>query len=208
MPQILAPDDENIERAAEVLRRGGIVAFPTETVYGLGGNAFDNASILKIYACKGRWESKPLSVCYPNFESACEDVEIDDRALLLAEKFLPGPLTIVLKRRLSSKISQLCSAGLDTLGVRVPNNAIALKLLEKLSFPLALPSANKSGERSPISAEDVFENFQENDDLVILDGGRCSVGIASTIVDLASDKIIRVGAISANQIRDVLHENS
>jgi L-threonylcarbamoyladenylate synthase len=204
MPKILSFSDKNLTRSAEVLCRGGVVAFPTETVYGLGGNAYDDESVLKIFEYKGRPESKPLSVCYPSFEKALDDVELDDRALLLAEKFLPGPLTIVLKRRSNSRISRFCAAGFETIGVRIPANPVALELLSRLPFPLAAPSANKSGEPSPTAAEQVYENMKDSEDLIILDGGSCSVGVESTIVDLTRDKILRVGAVSAEKIIDVL----
>jgi L-threonylcarbamoyladenylate synthase len=204
--EILTPSDENFARAVKALESGKVVAFPTETVYGLGGNAYNDESVLKIFACKGRPESKPLSVCYPSFEKAFDDVEFDDRARLLAEKFLPGPLTIVLKRRPDSRISRLCSAELETIGLRVPANPAALELLSRLSFPLAAPSANKAGKASPTIAQDVFENLKETKDLIILDGGPCSVGVESTIVDLTNNKILRVGAISAGEVTNLLLE--
>jgi L-threonylcarbamoyladenylate synthase len=145
-----------------------------------------------------------LSVCYPNFEKASEDVEISDKAFVLSKKFLPGPLTIILKRRSSSKLSQLCSAGLETIGVRVPSNQVAAKLLSQLPFPLAAPSANKSSRPNSTTAQQVSDSLKDNKNLIILDGGPCSIGIESTIIDLVENKIIRVGAISAAEIEDFL----
>ncbi|MDR2157832.1 MAG: threonylcarbamoyl-AMP synthase [Holosporaceae bacterium] len=201
MREILVSSDANVARAADALRCGALVAFPTETVYGLGGNAHADESVLKIFRRKGRPQSKPLSVCYADFAKALDDVEIEDRALILAEKFLPGPLTIVLKRRSSSKLSSLCSAGLETIGVRVPYNRTALDLLSRLPFPLAAPSANRSGESSPRTAQEVFNSLENNENLIILDGGPCSIGVESTIVDLTNNQITRIGAISPEQIK-------
>ncbi|MDR2781101.1 MAG: threonylcarbamoyl-AMP synthase [Holosporaceae bacterium] len=192
-----------VSHAVDVLNCGEIVAFPTETVYGLGANAYDDAAVSKIFQYKDRPSAKPLSICYSSFDMALDDVELDDRALVLAEKFLPGPLTIVLKRRSSSRLSGLCSAGLKTIGVRVPAHPVALKLLSRLSFPLAAPSANKSGYASPTTAEQVLENFK---DILVLNGGECSIGIASTIVDLCNNKILRTGAININEINGILDD--
>jgi L-threonylcarbamoyladenylate synthase len=197
---------ESVVIAANALKDGKIVAFPTETVYGLGGNAYDDAVVSKIFQCKGRSGIKPLSICYPSFESASDDVEFDDRAIMLAEKFLPGPLTIVLKRKTSSRLSQLCSAGLETVGIRVPMHSITLDLLSQLPFPLAAPSANKSGEPSPITARQVSESLKDAENLVILDGGTCSVGTASAVVDLFNNRIIRSGALDMAEIRNITGE--
>ncbi|MDR0632439.1 MAG: threonylcarbamoyl-AMP synthase [Holosporaceae bacterium] len=204
MHEILAPTDESIKYVADVLVRGGVAAFPTETVYGLGGNAHCDKSISEIFLRKGRPESKPLNICYSSFEKVFDDVEINDRALVLAKKFLPGPLTIVLKRRSSSKLSQLCTGGLETMGVRIPSDPVAAKLLAQLPFPLAAPSANKSACPSSITAQQVSDSLKDNKNLIILDGGPCSIGIESTIVDLVENKIIRIGAISATEIESFL----
>jgi L-threonylcarbamoyladenylate synthase len=190
--------------AADILTGGGVVAFPTETVYGLGGNAYDDSAVAKIFEYKNRPPLKPLSICYHSFEKALDDVEADERAFILAEKFLPGPLTIILKRKSSSKISRLCTGGSDTTGIRVPDHRTALDLLSRLPFPLAAPSANKSGFASPTTAKQVSENFEDFKDLFILDGGICSVGTASTVVDLVNNKIVRIGALKAAEIEKVI----
>ncbi|MDR1334377.1 MAG: threonylcarbamoyl-AMP synthase [Holosporaceae bacterium] len=194
----------SLNDAVVELECGKVVAFPTETVYGLGGNAYSDDAVAEIFRCKGRSATKPLSICYASFEKALDDVVPDDRALKLAEKFLPGSLTIVLKRKTSSKLSQLCSAGLETIGIRVPDHSVALDLLSRLSFPLAAPSANKSGGRSPVTAHQVLESlgFQEN--LMILDGGTCPAGVASTIVDLFHNRIVRIGALPVVEIKSVI----
>jgi L-threonylcarbamoyladenylate synthase len=204
MHKILFPNEENMRYVVDVFNEGGVVAFPTETVYGLGANACDDGSVSKIFFHKKRSKSKPLSVCYRSFESALDDVEMDERAVILAKKFLPGPLTIVLKLHHDSKLSPLCSAGLNTIGIRIPSNPIALDLLSRLSFPLATSSANGSTKSSSTTAQHVSDSLGDNEDLIILDGGRCSIGIESTIVDLQNNKIIRIGVIGEKEIWDAL----
>ena len=190
---------ENINVAVDVLLNGGLVAFPTETVYGLGGNAYSDSAVVSIFSCKKRSEFNPLSICYKSLESAANDVVITDYAHRIAKKFLPGPITLVLKRKIGTKLSLLCSAGLDTIGIRIPANPIALNLLSHLDFPLAAPSANTSGNLSHTTAESVNEDL---DGVAILDGGKCNLGIESTIVDCSGEKLIirRQGAITANDL--------
>lgn len=192
----------DLEVAAGVLCRGGLVAFPTETVYGLGGNAYDDAVVAKIFQCKQRPSLNPVSVCYADFSQAKEDVEITELAQVLADRFMPGGITLILKRKDSSRVSLLCSAGGNTLGIRVPDNGIAINLLNRLDFPLAAPSANMSQEMSATSASDVASGLKSNKDLAIIDGGTCRVGIESTIVDLTRDvpTITRLGAVSVGEL--------
>ncbi|GHT97691.1 hypothetical protein FACS1894126_2220 [Alphaproteobacteria bacterium] len=149
---IMQPTTENIRLAVDRLMHGDLVAFPTETVYGLGGNAYDDASVAKIFSYKNRPEFNPLSICYGSLEQAAEDVVVTKEALLISQHFLPGPITLLLKRRPNSRLSWLCSAGLETVGIRIPSHPIAQELLARLSFPLAAPSANQSGKISPTSA--------------------------------------------------------
>lgn len=188
--------------AAKILECGGLVAFPTETVYGLGGNAYDDDAVSKIFQCKRRPRFNPISVCYPDFRSAEDDVEITEFARKLADKFMPGPITLVLKRKKTSRVSWLCSAGGDTLGIRVPDNGIAIGLLKKLSFPLAAPSANRSHGMSATSAREAACGMNS---VTVLDGGVCKVGIESAIIDLTGETpaIIRPGAVSAEQLSEV-----
>lgn len=202
MHNILQPLDQNIFYAAELLRQGKVVSFPTETVYGLGGNAYDNAAIARIFKYKDRPAFNPISVCYSNIEHASADVEFTDLAKNIAEQFLPGPITIVLKRKSDSKLSWLCSAGQETIGIRIPDSSVALSLLSKISFPLAAPSANRSSDFSPTTAQAVSESLSANDDLLILDGGKCKLGIESTIIDISTNvpKILRIGAVSVEEI--------
>ena len=194
-----------LDFACEVLKSGDLLAFPTETVYGLGGNAYSDEVVAKIFKYKNRSPFNPVSVCYPSFYSASQDIEINPKAELLAKEFLPGALTIVLKKKVTSKISWMCSAGGNTIGIRIPNNSIALDLLKKLDFPLAAPSANTSSELSTTTAQSVSESLKNCEDLVILDGGPCNLGIESTIVDLSVEnqpKILRKGAISQEEIEN------
>lgn len=193
----------DVSEAAKILRASGIVAYPTETLYGLGANAYSDSAVSAVFACKGRQGTNPVSVAYDSLEAAAADVEINDLARCLAAHFLPGPITIIMRRKAHSRISSLCSAGLETVGIRVPNHPLAQELLKTLSLPLTASSANKSGNTSHITAQAVEEDLK---DLAILDGGECSVKIASTIVDCSSfpkEKrliIKREGAITAKEI--------
>lgn len=202
MHKILNFSQENISFAVDTLFHGSLVAFPTETVYGLGGNAYDDSAVAKIFQYKGRPQFNPVSVCYASINDAAKDVELTKPAEILVERFLPGPLTIVLKRRENSRLSWLCSAGQNTIGVRIPNSEIATALLSAVPFPLAAPSANRSSELSPTTAQAVSDSLKSNENLIILDGGQCNVGIESTIVDLSTStpKLIRVGAISSEEV--------
>ncbi|MBR1734645.1 MAG: threonylcarbamoyl-AMP synthase [Alphaproteobacteria bacterium] len=190
---------EKISEVAELLAKDELVAFPTETVYGLGGNAYSDNAVAKIFACKHRSEFNPLSVCYSSFEKASADVIITKYASIIAEKFLPGSITLLLKRKKNSRLSMLCSAGLDTIGIRIPSNEIALSILSKLAFPLAAPSANSSGQLSHTTAKEVAEDLKN---ITILDGGKCNIGIESTIIDCSGEKLVitRQGVISTEEI--------
>lgn len=190
---------KNIDTAVDILSNNGLVAFPTETVYGLGGNAYSDKTVASIFSCKKRSEFNPLSVCYKNLESAIDDVEITDYARCIAKNFMPGPITLVLKRKVRTRLSLLCSAGLDTIGIRIPSNSIALNLLSHLDFPLAAPSANTSGKLSHTTSKLVNEDL---DNVAIIDGGKCNLGIESTIIDCSGEELIirRQGAITADEL--------
>lgn len=195
---------ENIEEAAEIIRIGGLVAVPTETVYGLAGNGMNEDAVREIYRVKGRPEVKPLSLMVPDssaFERYCED--IPEAAYTLAEAFWPGPLTIVLKAK--PEISETVRAGGETVGLRCPDHPKTLELLRKCGLPLAAPSANLSGAPSPKSAEDVLSGLGGEIDAV-LDGGPCGLGRESTIIDLSRKpyRILRQGALPAEEIQAAL----
>ncbi|MDR1362268.1 MAG: threonylcarbamoyl-AMP synthase [Holosporaceae bacterium] len=192
---------ENLRWAAAELGRGNPVVFPTETVYGIAANARDDEAVARVFSLKRRSDTQPLSVCYQSLEQASEDVFLNDFALLLGKHWLPGPITLLLRRRPESKISHICSAGQETLGIRIPNHPVALELLNLLPFPLTATSANLSGEASPKSATEVANALATNA-MAIIDGGRCSVGVESTVLDLAGDvpRILRAGAVEASEL--------
>lgn len=197
---IKAVTEESISQAAEILKQGGIVAFPTDTVYGLGAICTDEEAVKKIFAAKGRDEGKPLSILVSSIEQAEKiALEIPEKAKRLMEKYWPGALTVVLKKR--PEISETVSAGKDTIGIRMPNSPMTVSLLEAAGMPLAAPSANTSGKRSSVSAEDVICDLNGKVDM-ILDGGICPVGISSTVVDLTGDEpvILREGTITKTMI--------
>jgi L-threonylcarbamoyladenylate synthase len=196
--------DEEIEKAAEILRRGGLVAFPTETVYGLGADASNPAAVRKIFAAKGRPPDHPVIVHLAGTSDLKHwAAEVPRAAWLLAEKFWPGPLTMVLKRAV--RVSDLITGGQDSVALRVPSHPVAQQLLRTFGGGIAAPSANRFGRLSPTTAQHVREELGEAVD-VVLDGGPCDVGIESTIVDLtrATPAVLRPGRISAQQIADVL----
>ena len=195
-----SPERSAIEQAAEVLRRGGLVAFPTETVYGLGANALDARAVERIYSAKGRPSFNPLIVHVPDEDGARElAAEWPERASRLAKEFWPGPLTLVLPKR--PIVPDNVTAGLQSVALRVPANPIALALLRIAATPLAAPSANRSTELSPTTARHVERSLGDRVDL-ILDGGPTSVGIESTVLDLRGPRaaILRPGVIGAREL--------
>jgi L-threonylcarbamoyladenylate synthase len=197
-----APSD--LRRAAELIRAGELVAFPTETVYGLGANALDPAAIEKIYLVKGRPPSSPLIVHVDSIEMARGLVrEWPERADRLAQRFWPGPLTLVLPKR--SHVPDRLTAGLETVGVRMPAHAIALALIHESGLPLAAPSANRFGELSPTTAQHVREALGDRV-AMILNGGPTRVGIESTVLSLAGAEavLLRPGMVSKEQIEEVI----
>ena len=174
---------EAIERAAQLLRAGKLVAFPTETVYGLGADATSDAAVAKIFEVKRRPSFNPLIVHVDRLAAAERLAHFDARARLAAQHFWPGPLTIVLRRRADCGLSLLATAGLDTVALRVPTHGVDRDLLEAVGRPIAAPSANRSGRVSPTTAQHVAAEFGDQVAL-ILDGGACPVGIESTVLDL------------------------
>jgi L-threonylcarbamoyladenylate synthase len=196
---------ENIGRAAEILRRGGLVAFPTETVYGLGGDATDDRAVAAIFEAKGRPKFNPLIVHVPDAAAAYALGVATDTAHKLATAFWPGPLTLVMQRAPGCPVSLLASAGLDSLAVRVPRHPVAQALLRAAGRPLAAPSANRSGRVSPTTAQHVAESLGSRVEL-ILDGGACPVGIESTVVDVSgpSPVLLRHGGVTQEDIEAVI----
>jgi L-threonylcarbamoyladenylate synthase len=194
-----------IDEAAELIRAGRLVAFPTETVYGLGANATDDAACAAVFSAKGRPRFNPLIVHVLDAKAAAAHIIIDERASRLAELFWPGPLTLVLPRRADCRLSLLISAGLDTAAIRSPAHPVARDLLRKADVPIAAPSANRSGEVSPTTAEHVAHSLGAAVDLV-LDGGSCAVGIESTVLDLSAmiPTLLRPGAVTAEALSEAL----
>ena len=194
-----------ISRAAELLRAGELVAFPTETVYGLGGDATGDRAVAAIFAAKERPRFNPLIVHLPGAAEARALVRFDARADRLAAEFWPGPLTLVLPRRGDCPVSLLAGAGLDTLAVRVPAHPLARELLRAAGRPIAAPSANRSGRVSPTTAAHVLAEL-DGRIAAVLDGGPCAVGLESTVLDLtgAAPALLRPGAVTAVQLQAIV----
>ncbi|MGN0448719.1 MAG: L-threonylcarbamoyladenylate synthase [Acutalibacteraceae bacterium] len=204
--EITSPTDEKIDEVADILKKGGIVAVPTETVYGLAGNALDGSCVRKIFEAKGRPNDNPLIVHISDISQWAPLVKhIPESAMALAEKFWPGPLTIILNK--SDLIPIEVSGGLDTVGVRMPSNEVTKSLIEKAGVPLAAPSANLSGKPSPTAASHVIDDLYGKVDGIVCSGD-CSVGIESTVISLATvpPRIFRPGGISPEEIAEVLGE--
>jgi L-threonylcarbamoyladenylate synthase len=201
------PDPAVIDQASQILRSGGLVAFATETVYGLGADATNPSAVAKIFEAKGRPSTNPLIVHVKTKEAALDCVSSwPERAEVLADRFWPGPLTIVLPR--SSIIPDIVTAGQDTVGVRVPSTAVARWLILYAGRPIAAPSANRSLGVSPTLAQHVLDDLDGKIDL-ILDSGPTTVGIESTVVDLTGERprILRPGQITLEEISQVLGED-
>ena len=203
-PNIRTANTAAIEAAAQILLGGGLVAFPTETVYGLGADATSDSAVAGIFAAKERPDFNPLIVHVPDQAAAAAQVVFSKAAQALAEAFWPGPLTLVLPRRQDSRISLLCSAGLDSLGVRAPAHPVAQRLLTACGLPLAAPSANRSGRISPTTAAHVAESLGAAVPL-ILDGGPCPLGLESTVVEATGQRLrlLRPGGVTREQLEAV-----
>ena len=196
-----------LRKAIKSLNQGDIIALPTETVYGLGGNAYSKIAVKKIFKLKKRPKINPLIVHYNNVRDAKKDVILNDNFFKLYKKFCPGPITFVLMKKKKSKISSLVTANLETVAIRFPKHKVMKSILRSISFPIAMPSANLSSGLSPVSAYDVFEEFQKKLNIII-DGGKSSIGIESSVIDLTEKpKILRPGIISSNDIKKVLKKN-
>lgn len=198
------PTPQSIKKAVEILKRGGLVAFPTETVYGLGAKALDDEAVRKIFAAKGRPADNPLIVHVAEAEEIDLLVAaIPTSAEALMARFWPGPLTLVFRR--SHRVPAIVSANLDTVAIRSPDHPVAQALILGLGEPIAAPSANRSGRPSPTRAEHVVQELGEELSFV-LDGGPCGIGVESTVVDLVSDppRILRPGSVTAEALQEVV----
>jgi L-threonylcarbamoyladenylate synthase len=201
---VVTADDAGIACAGDIIRAGGLVAFPTETVYGLGADATNDQAVAAIFAAKERPRFNPLIVHVRDLAEAELHGEPSEQARALAERFWPGPLSLVLPRKQTSPLSLLVSAGLDTVALRAPSNSIAQKLLAVVGRPIAAPSANFSGRVSATTAAHVAADFGEHVDLV-LDGGAARLGLESTVIgfDGARAVLLRPGALSREEIERV-----
>ena len=201
MTEILHMDKEGVTRAAALLREGALVAFGTETVYGLGADATNAEAVAAIFQAKGRPRFNPLICHYPSSDTAFRHVVADERARSVALSFWPGPLTLVLPRQADCPVALLTGAGLDTLAVRVPNHPPAMSLLRRAGRPIAAPSANRSGHISPTSAQHVLDELSGRI-AAVLDSGPCKVGVESTVLDLSGPDpmLLRPGGISLEDL--------
>jgi L-threonylcarbamoyladenylate synthase len=200
--KIFEPTDEALSRAAEIIKNGGLVAFPTETVYGLGANALDESAIKKIFEAKGRPADNPLILHVTGIKEASLYAVMNRAAENLMERFWPGPLTIVLYSRDNVPLS--ARAGLDTVALRSPMNRAALRLIKMSGTPIAAPSANRSGRPSPTAALDVWDDLGDSVDM-ILDGGSAPIGLESTVADATAESvsILRPGAVTREMLEAV-----
>ena len=201
--KILQPTEENLLRAAEFIRRGEIVAFPTETVYGLGADGLNVEACEKIFSAKGRPSDKPLSLHVASLEMVERVAKISSAAEKLFAAFCPGALTIILPK--NKIVPDFVTGGRSSVGIRFPANDVALSLIKFSGTPIAAPSANLSGSPPPKTAQEVFDNLSGRVE-IILDGGQCQFGVSSTIIDMTSGapKILRHGAIPAERILQLL----
>jgi L-threonylcarbamoyladenylate synthase len=202
---IVEPTGESVAKAAKMLRNGDLVAFPTETVYGLGGDATNERAVAAIFEAKGRPQFNPLISHVLGAAEAKPFVEWTETADRLAAKFWPGPLTFVLPRAKGSTIALLTTAGLDTVAIRAPSHPVAQALIRAAGRPIAAPSANRSGAVSPTQAEHVAESLGDRVPL-ILDGGPCLVGVESTVIDLSGNRptLLRPGGATREAIEAVI----
>ena len=198
-------NDESISQAAKIIRDGGLVAFPTETVYGLGANALDSEAVRKIYVAKGRPSDNPLILHVSSFEQARELVFMNDLAEKLITKFWPGPLTLVLPAK--NIVPRSTRGGLDTAAIRMPDNPVAQALIKASGVPIAAPSANISGRPSPTDFESVYNDMNGKINM-ILDGGKVDVGIESTVIDITNPEkvlMLRPGGMPRELIEKTLN---
>lgn len=198
--------DKALEKSAELLKSGEVVGIPTETVYGLAANAFDENAVRKIFEAKGRPSDNPLIVHIAKFEDLAPLVkEIPEKVKIMAEKFWPAPLTMIMKK--SDRISNVVSGNLNTVAVRMPKSDFARAIIENCGLPLAAPSANLSGSPSPTNAKYVFDDMNGRIPLII-DGGACEIGVESTVISFAEEppRLLRPGGVTLEEMTSVIGE--
>nr|WP_239575172.1 L-threonylcarbamoyladenylate synthase [Geomicrobium sediminis] len=204
MPVNNFQDTESVSKAVDIWKKGGLVAFPTETVYGLGANGLSTEAVAKIFEAKGRPSDNPLILHIGHIEQLDTLVlEVNEMATILVETFWPGPLTLVMKRK--SGVPDIVTAGLDTVAVRMPDHPLALTLLQSVKLPIAAPSANRSGRPSPTRASHVKADLDGRIDAII-DGGATGYGLESTVVDVSGEEpvILRPGGVTQEMMEDAL----
>jgi L-threonylcarbamoyladenylate synthase len=193
-----------LSKILTLLNKDCLVSIPTETVYGLAGNAYSNIAVKKIFKLKGRPKFNPLIIHYYNSKKATDDIIINENFKKLYKELCPGPITFILKKKKNSKIKSLANANLNTVAVRFPKHKVVRTVLKNINFPLAMPSANISSSVSPVCALDVFDEFKKKIRFII-DGGKSKIGIESTVIDLTkSPKILRPGIINYSKIEKIL----
>ncbi|MFL2877941.1 MAG: L-threonylcarbamoyladenylate synthase [Candidatus Pelagibacter sp.] len=193
-----------LNKTVKVLNKEDVVGLPTETVYGLAGNAYSKKAITKIFRLKKRPKFNPLIIHYFNIKQIFKDVEINNNFIKLYKKLCPGPITFILKKKKDSNINHFACAKLETVAIRFPNHKVARSILKNINYPLAMPSANISSNVSPVCAKDVYEEFKKKVKLVV-DGGRSKIGIESSVIDLTDKpKILRPGLINSSIIEKIL----
>ena len=201
---IYKPNSRNLKKAKKIIDSNNVIGLPTETVYGLAGNAYSNSAVKKIFKLKKRSPVNPLIIHYKNLEDIKNDAIYNSSLLKLYKAFCPGPITFILKKNPKSRISKIATSGKKTIAIRFPKNRIAQNILKITNKPLAAPSANISTKLSPTCAKDVFDEFG-NKLKFILDGGQCQIGLESTILDLTGKPtILRPGSITVEKIQKVL----
>ena len=201
MNNIYTPTAENITRAAETIKQGGLVSFPTDTVYGLGANVYNAQAVANIFKAKERPLFDPLISHIADIDFLSEYAITDDRAIALAKQFWPGPLTFVLKRKDNNPAIDLACAGLNSIAVRMPNHPVALELIRQSGVPIVAPSANRFKTISPTTAQHVQDSLGDRVDM-ILDGGACRIGVETTIIDLTGKHIVilRAGGMAREEL--------
>lgn len=202
---IKSATDQTIAEAAALIKNGDGVVIPTETVYGLGADATNGKAVARIFEIKGRPHFNPLISHFHSLDHLRDYVDLPHDAEKLADAFWPGPMTLIVKRRANCMISDVTTAGLDTVAVRIPSHATARKIIDSANVPVAAPSANKSGEPSPTNATDVADSLGDLASLIIADGAS-AIGLESTVIDVTGDRavILRHGSITAEDVTDVL----
>ena len=198
--------NEELDECVETIKKGGLVIFPTETVYGIGTNAYCEDSVKKIYEVKQRPDEKPLSILVSNISEICKYGYVDnENEKKIIEKFMPGPLTIILKKR--EGVFDYISSGKDTIGIRIPDNEIIKKILDEAEIPIVAPSANISGKPSGIVMDEILKDFYGKVDICV-DGGKAQLGESSTIVQIIDNKpvILREGKIKLEEISKCIEQ--